>query len=110
MNHINFFIHQLELNKRAFNRTGKRGSHNGWVRSTALFVVWKFSGLHWKEVAKIFGVSKVAVWSSVKRCSGYLETNDSLFTHHYNEILEFYIKTTKSYLKKNQIYNLKQVA
>ena len=112
MSHIDFFIKQLEVKFRVrFIRNGKRGdSRGGWIRPTAIFVVWEYNGFYNTDIGRMFGVNRKTVHNSINRGKNLRWAEDEAFENQYNKMLELYIQTTRVYLKKNQIYNLKQVA
>lgn len=111
MNHIHDFIDEVQsVKKKRFIKNGKKGSGGGWVRPTAVYIVWKFNGLRVADVAKIFGLNDVSVYYCIGRCTGYHEVGDSLFIKQYNELLELYIKTTTIFFRKQNLSHLKQVA
>jgi hypothetical protein len=111
MSHIDFFIKQAEFvyNKRLI-KNGTCGSSSGWLRPMMMFVVWRLNGINKVDVAKIFGVNNTSVHFAIGRILDSEYVREELFLRRYTELMNLYIKTTSSYLKKNQIYNLKQVA
>lgn len=99
MNHIEFFIDQVQSIKRT--RFAKKVS-GGWLRPTAIYVAWKFNGLSVAETSKMFGTDRVSVYYCINRCCGYHEVEDEKFIIRYNEILDIYIKSTTHFLNKKK--------
>ena len=98
--HIRFFIRQVE---EQYNKTFASNTNAGHhIRPISMLITHRLTGLDMRMVAVLFKCDLGNVSYGINRQLGYEKINDTVFKHHYNELLQLFIDSTRLYIRKKR--------
>lgn len=100
VNHISFFINQVEQQYQIKFESQGFGSGGGYLRPVCIFIVHRFNDVRMRDIARYFKCGGANVCYSVNRLLGYEKQGDEYFIRKYHELLQFYIDCCRLFIRK----------